>query len=378
MKLSKLFFALPFALAVGCANNSVDNNNVVVNTISIQELDNAQYIEEQEQKGNKNLVKKYDLLDDNFTIIKDSVFNGCTDHSTVRLDKYSIKNTVRNTSLDKVLNRVTIYQKGENDTCKRVLVKADSVARNVVEHKGKLYIEIQKASSLTSGDEVKSSIYKLEGNKLQEVIKNIQPLNNMVSVNDQLFISHGARLDIVGDDGKRTNLKKEIKLRVWSISSQGNTLNVLFKDTKTGDLSVNRYLFDKDLKINNIEDMTLEESKNIIFEREETKEEIDSTVSFKNQDYVIHDSKMICKNDYSSCKTTIIEGETIQNVIGDLVIYNSDRSYISHYKRDTKQVISSLLVKYASLSKDRELLLKIYDEAEKDHEYFKYIIKKGY
>ncbi|MDH6604339.1 hypothetical protein OKW23_001499 [Bacilli bacterium PM5-9] len=374
MKIKKLFFPLILLSLVACSNSNVNKIETInVENISVQELDDDEYIKEQDKKGDKTIAKKYKMENDNFSIIEDSAFNGCTDLRNNRLENFAIRNSEVKVTIDKKRAKYVIYQMGEKNTCKKTLTIKDKITYKAAEHNGALYIETKDAKD----DNAKRSLYKYDGKKLKLIQDGINPVNNMVSVNGKLFVSYGLKLDVVSNDDKLINLKKKSKSQVWSISGDKTHLNILFRNKKTEEFNVNRYTFEKDKEIKNIEDMNQISTKILKFENSDSRKAIDKNVSASNDKYVVHSEKMICKIDYSSCKTTIIDGETIENVVKDFIIYNSDRSYISYYLSNKKQVLSSLEIKYANLDK-KELLLKIYKNDENEHEYFKYETKREY
>lgn len=366
---------------IGCTTQAADNTVTKVESFSVQELDDEKYIKEQEKKGEAKLTKNYKLLNNNFSVINDDKFTGCTDLENNAVGSYVIKNRIDKQTVDKVKYSYVIYRKGKGNKCEKIRTVQSSQAYKSIQFNNALYLEVEPKRN---NDANKRRLYKFDGKDLTLIKKDMRAVNNMVVVGDYLFISNGYRFDMLDKNDKLTNVKKKVKDTVWTISNKEDGIYIIFRNKDNGSLSVNEYSLTEDVIPKRIEDLTLESSRKLAFNDAAYANTISQEITKSTEDYVIFGDNMICKSDYTSCKHVEIEGETIQNVVGDFVIYNSDRTYLSNYELNTKEPLASLIIKYASLTinekeNDRkDLLFKIYTDNGKDHEYFQYEIDRKY
>jgi len=230
----------------------------------------------------------------------------------------------------------------------------------------------------TNDPKNKRRLYKYDGDDITLIKEKMLPINNMVFINGKLLVSYGEGLAVLDNvNNQLIDVTMNTKQKVWAISAYQNDLYIVFEDKKSDSLSVNHYGFNMFTQIRSESDLNLLSSRKMQFENPSLRQEISQTISKQTKDYTVFDSKMICKANYEICEVVVLEGETIQDVVDNFVLYNSDRSYISDFNRNTKQAISSLMINYFDIENER-LLFKIYSANNKSYKFLEYELKKDF
>ncbi|MDL2212290.1 hypothetical protein LJB88_05370, partial [Erysipelotrichaceae bacterium OttesenSCG-928-M19] len=225
-------------------------------------------------------------------------------------------------------------------------------------------------------------LYKFDGKKLEKIRNKAAQINNMESINGVLFVSYGYNLFYINEETYRLEkIQQNKKEKIWTITSYKDMLNVIFNDNDKSELTVKSYQLPENtdkFKASKLEDLSFIETKAFKFSDKEYAKTISQNIKQETEKYVIFGDRMLCKRDFSSCKYTLIDGETVQTMVDDYIIYNSDRTYISRYPKGTKEAISEVIISDATMRSYDVMMFKIYSENGKEYQYFDYTLKNIY
>ena len=376
MKPKALLLLVGMFFLVGCSNNTIQNAPIKVELVSVQELNDENFIKNIEKKKDEKMKQIYHLYNDNFTIINKKEINECNNPENIITDNYAIKNETKQKNLDSKVNNFLVYKKaivdGKLEKCSKVLTINNKLTYKALEKDGLLYLETDYSPS-----SLRHNLYQFNGEKIVLVKNNIPALNNMIVVNNNdLLVSYGNQIYLLdGKTRKFSLIEKADNNEIWTVSAQDKLLNVVVKD-KNNDLFLYKYVVPPNkTSLKSLKDLTMIAKKKLVFSNKEYARNLSQRVTIETDNYVVIGKRMVCDAGYIKCKYTLLDGETIENVAGDFILYNSYRTYLVNFPENTKETISSLIFNGVIIDKNL-ITFKIYNSNRTDYQYFEYTLKR--
>lgn len=358
-----------------CSNKidsfKVDTQPIKVEDMSVQELDDFEVIKPNTTKPNDLAIKKYQIINKYFkTMTTPGV---CDRLDAVETDNYAIINSTR-----KKTNYYTIYKKGVNDkeepTCQEIKMVKNSTAYKAAEFNGKLYLAVDNYIFSK-----KQSLMEFDGKSVKTIKLEVNEITNLINTNNYLLFVNGMRIDAVAKDGKLINVKNDDKNNSIHLAFKSeNNLNVVYKNKKNAKYTIVTYDLGslEGKALTKLSDMRVVAKKVFDFGTNETVD-IKQIITDENDKYVVLGDRLVCVKDMSICRYTQIDGESIYGLDNEMVLYMSDRFYVSDFELNKKQVISSNPTPYMEI-RDNIMYFMFTDVKTGDSVYVKYEIEKEY
>lgn len=318
-----------------------------------------------------NKLRSFNIINQDFEIVDKKSINACKDPENIDANMYAIENERLKSTIFSDPKTFRIYKNKGTDCDELMEVSKYAVSRATL-FNSQLYLETY--NSYLKKDR---KLYKLEDdNRLVKVANTNGGITSITKLNEYLLYTHGNNLYVLKNDGQHNLVKNNTKDEIKSTSYFDGKLYIVFKNKKTKNVYVNRYNanLDKLDKFNNLPQLKLNDTINLVNEPNNEISKIDFNVSSKSIDLIVFSDELVCKRDFSSCKFTRIKGDKIVGVINNFVIYSSNRIYISNYDLnsiDPLMEYSELHILEDIHNKVDDLFIKVYND-KNQYQFIKY------
>lgn len=329
-----LFFA-----CVACDNNestAAKENEITIEKLSVQEIDDGQIFKDLKIEKNVELQKKLDIVNDNFKTVPK--LNPCENIGTINTGEFAIVNDITIKKAQKTKYSFKIYQH-KNNICELKNEIKDSQVISATSLNDKLYLEVDNFSTSK-----KNNLVVYDNGRLSILKADIGHVNNLVAIDNYLFISVGKQIYVLGENNRLITIKNPFKDReFFTIFSNGNNLVIMYKMEKDFDLVGVEYSLKNDLQdatVNNLDNFDIIKTTLIKANDNHFIAYLNPRVNQESDKYLIIDNKLICATDLNSCYRVSISGEEIISLQGDKILLSSDIIYLADFSKKMKTEVA--------------------------------------